>query len=101
MDLDGETRAGHGRPQAPADRALRALGRRANVGELELDGTLLRDAATVLSARRQLDVLLTQLAAQPFNPAAYNGLRAYLSGPADRALAAHRRVCASTTVRGL
>lgn len=101
MDLEGDTRTRHGRLPAPADRALRGLGRSANGAELELDGTLLRDAATVLSARRQLDALLAQLAAQPFDPAAYHGLRAYLSGPADRALAAHRRVCAATTMRGL
>jgi hypothetical protein len=99
-DGDGDGRSGHGRLQPPADRVLRMLGRRANGCEVELDGTLLRDAATVLSARRQLDALLAQLAAQPFSPDAYRGLRAYLSGPADRALAAHRRVCAVTTVPG-
>jgi hypothetical protein len=100
MDPDHDGRDGRSGAPAAADRALRAQGRRAETGEVELDGTLLRDAATVLSARRHLDGLLAQLAAQPFSPAAYNSLRAYLSGPADRALAAHRRVCSSTTVRG-
>jgi len=66
--------------------------------ERELDGALLRDAAAVLSARRDLDA---QLAAQPFSAAAHGGLRAWLAGPADRALAAYQRLCASTTVRGL
>jgi hypothetical protein len=66
---------------------------------LEEDQELLRDAAAVLVARRRLDALLTQLAAQPFSASAYSGLRAYLAGPADRALAAYQRVCASTTVR--
>lgn len=100
MDADGDSSAGQGRLQPPAERALRMLGRRANDGEPVLVGTLLRDAATVLSARRELDGLLAQLAAQPFSPDVYRGLRAYLSGPADRALAAHQRVCAATTVRG-
>jgi len=68
--------------------------------ERELDGALLRDAAAVLSARRDLDALLAQLAAQPFSAAAYGGLRAWLAGPADRALAAYQRLCTSTTVRG-
>jgi hypothetical protein len=100
MDPNHDGRDGQPGATAGPDRALRALGRRAEAGEVGLDGTLLRDAATVLSARRHLDALLAQLAAQPFSPAAYNSLRAYLSGPADRALAAHRRVCAATTVRG-
>jgi hypothetical protein len=100
MDVDGDSGAGQTRLQPPAERALRALGRRASDGEPMLVGTLLRDAATVLAARRQLDALLAQLAAQPFSPDAYRGLRAYLSGPADRALAAHQRVSAATTVRG-
>jgi hypothetical protein len=67
--------------------------------ELGEDAALLNDAAAVLSARRELDGLLVQLTAQPFSASAYTGLRAYLSGPADRALAAYQRVCASTTAR--
>ena len=62
-------------------------------------GTLLRDAATVLSARRCLDGLVAQLAAQPFSGAAYEGLRVYLAGPADRAVAAYLRVCTATAGR--
>ena len=62
-------------------------------------GTLLRDAATVLTARRCLDGLVAQLAAQPFSGAAYEGLRVYLAGPADRAVAAYLRVCAATADR--
>lgn len=69
--------------------------------ERELDGALLRDAAAVLSARRALDALLAQLAAQPFSADVYGGLRAWLAGPADRALAAYQRLCASMTERGL
>jgi hypothetical protein len=67
--------------------------------DLGEDASLLDDAAAVLSARRELDGLLVQLTAQPFSASAYTGLRAYLSGPADRALAAYQRVCASTTAR--
>jgi hypothetical protein len=61
----------------------------------DLDRALLCDAAAVLSARQQLDCLLAELAARPFSPTAYRDLRAYLSGPADRAQAAYQRVCAS------
>ena len=72
--------------------------------EVELDvedgKAMLRDAAAVLAARRRLDALLAQLAAQPFSASAYSGLRAYLAGPADRALAAYQRVCAATATRG-
>lgn len=68
--------------------------------EFGQDAALLNDAAAVLTARRELDGLLAELAAQPFSAAAYSGLRAYLAGPADRALAAYERVCASATVRG-
>lgn len=63
------------------------------------DGALLRDAATVLTARRRLDALLVQLTTHPFNAAAYDGLRAYLAGPADRAAAAYVRVRAATAGR--
>jgi hypothetical protein len=60
---------------------------------------LLRDAASLLTARRRLDGLLLQLAANPFDPAAYRGLGSYLGGPGALALAAYERVSAST-VRG-
>ncbi len=63
--------------------------------DFDLDRALLCDAAAVLSARQQLDCLLAELAARPLSPTAYRGLRAYLSGPADRAQAAYQRVCAS------
>ncbi len=65
----------------------------------DADGALLRDAATVLTARRCLDGLLAQLAAQPFRCAAYEGMRVYLAGPADRAVAAYLRVCVATAGR--
>ena len=65
--------------------------------DLDVDRVLLHDAAAVLSARQQLDCLLAELAARPFSQTAYRGLRAYLSGPADRAQAAYQRVCASIT----
>lgn len=65
----------------------------------DADGALLRDAATVLTARRCLDGLLAQLAAQPFSCAAYDGLRVYLAGPADRAVAAYLRVCVAMAGR--
>jgi hypothetical protein len=67
--------------------------------ELELDRALITDAAGVLSARQQLEFLLAELTARPFSPKAYRGLPAYRSGPADRAQAAHQRVCASKTGR--
>ena len=60
---------------------------------------LLRDAAIVVAARQQLDVLLVQLAAQPFSLTACAGLRAYLETTADRAQAAYSRVCAASSVR--
>ena len=65
----------------------------------DLYRALLCDAAAVLSARQQLDCLLAELAARPFSQTAYHDLRAYLSGPADRAQAAYQRVCASITGR--
>ena len=65
--------------------------------DLDLDRALLHDAASVLSARQQLDCLLAELAARPFSQTAHRDLRAYLSGPADRAQAAYQRVCASIT----
>lgn len=60
---------------------------------------LLRDAAVVVAARRQLDVLLVQLAAQPFSLTACAGLRAYLETTADRAQAAYSKVCSAPSVR--
>jgi len=60
---------------------------------------LLRDAATLVTARMRLDGLLLQLAANPFDPAACRGLGSYLLGPGALALAAYERVSAST-VRG-
>jgi hypothetical protein len=73
------------------------------IGELEggvrEDVALLRDAETLVTARRRLDGLLLQLAANPFDPIAYRGLSSYLVGPGVLALAASERVRAST-VRG-
>lgn len=64
------------------------------------DLALLRDAATLVTARQRLDGLLLQLAVNPFDPAAYRGLCSYLVGPGVLALAAYERVSAST-VRGI
>ena len=61
---------------------------------------LLRDAATLVTARQRLNGLLLQLAVNPFDPAAYRGLGTYLVGPGVLALAAYERVSAST-VRGV
>jgi hypothetical protein len=73
------------------------------IGELEggvrEDVALLRDAETLVTARRRLDGLLLQLAVNPFDPVAYRGLGSYLVGPGVLALAAYERVRAST-VRG-
>ncbi len=60
---------------------------------------LLRDAAIVVAARQQLDVLLVQLAAQPFSHTACAGLREYLETTADRAQAAYSRVCSAPSVQ--
>lgn len=57
---------------------------------------LLRDAATLVTARQRLNGLLLQLAVNPFDPAAYRGLNSYLVGPGVLALAAYERVSAST-----
>ena len=64
------------------------------------DLALLRDAATLVTARQRLDGLLLQLAVNPFDPVAYRGLGSYLVGPGVLALAAYERVSAST-VRGV
>lgn len=91
--------------ERPADRGARGLRALEPLGgkpaePLELDGGLLRDAAAVLTARRELDALLVQLTAAPFSAAAYDGLRTYLAGPGRRAQAAYARVCASTGLAG-
>ena len=64
--------------------------------DLRVELTLLRDAATVLTARQRLDGLLLQLIVDPFDPAACRGLRGYLTGPAAQAVAAHGRLTAAT-----
>ena len=64
------------------------------------DLTLLRDAATLVTARQRLDGLLLQLTVNPFDSAAYRGLGSYLAGPGLLALAAYERVRAST-LRGM
>ncbi len=62
--------------------------------------TLLRDAATLVTAPQRLDGLLLQLTVNPFDPAADRGLGSYLMGPSVLALATYERVSAST-VRGI
>ena len=57
---------------------------------------MLRDAATLVTARQRLDGLLLQLTVNPFDPAAYRGLSSYLVGPGVLALAVYERVSAST-----
>ena len=64
--------------------------------DVSVDVALLRDAATLVTARRRLDGLLLQLAANPFDRAAYRGLGSYLVGPGALALAVYERVSAST-----
>jgi hypothetical protein len=88
-DADGDTRA-------CADALTAAL---EESDDVSADVALLRDAATLVTARRRLDGLLLQLAANPFDPAAYRSLGSYLVGPGALALAAYERVSAST-VRG-
>ena len=58
---------------------------------------MLRDAATLVTARQRLEGPLLQLTV---NPAAYRGLGSYLVGPGVLALAVYERVSAST-VRGI
>ena len=69
------------------------------IGELEGGGrenvALLREAETLVTARRRLDGLLLQLAVNPFDLVAYRGLALYLVGPGVLALAAYERVRAS------
>lgn len=70
------------------------------VEDVREDLALLRDAATLVTARQRLDGLLLQLTVNPFDPAAYRGLGSYLVGPGVLALAAYERVSAAT-VRGI
>ena len=71
-----------------------------DVEDVRDDLALLRDAATLVTARQRLDGLLLQLTVNPFDPAAYRGLGSYLVGPGVLALAAYERVSAAT-VRGI
>ncbi len=71
-----------------------------DVEDVREDLALLRDAATLVTARQRLDGLLLHLTVNPFDPAAYRGLGSYLVGPGVLALAAYERVSAST-VRGI
>jgi hypothetical protein len=71
-----------------------------DVEDMRENLALLRDAATLVTARQRLDGLLLQLTVNPFDPAAYRGLGSYLVGPGVLALAAYERVTAST-VRGI
>ncbi len=72
------------------------------VQDVREDLALLRDAATLVTARQRLDglPLQLQLTVNPFDPAAYRGLGSYLVGPGILALAAYERMSAST-VRGI
>ncbi len=82
------------------DPLLAAIEAADSAADLRVDLTLLRDAATVLTARQRLDGLLLRLMVNPFDPAAYRGLGSYLAGPGAQALAAHKRLAAATD-RGL
>lgn len=94
MDIGRDS--GRAAQQSDAGRSgLRRVDGRSD-GSLGCDDELLRDAASVLLARRELDRLLVQLTAAPFSAGAYDGLRTYLAGPGRRAQAAYARVCAST-----
>jgi hypothetical protein len=70
------------------------------VQDVREDLALLRDAATLVTARQRLDGLLLQRTVTPLDPAAYHGLDSHLVGPGVRALAAYERVSAPT-VRGI
>jgi len=70
------------------------------VQDVREDLALLRDAATLVTARQRLDGLPLQLTVNPFDPAAYRGLGSYVVGPGILALAAYERMSAST-VRGI
>lgn len=98
MDTTCDSNPAMERPAA--DRGGRGLRAVEPTEPLQADVGLLRDAAAVLTARRELDGLLVQLTASPFSAAAYDGLRAYLAGSGRRAQAAYARVCASTGAAG-
>ena len=87
------------RPTADRDGlALRAV---ESTEPLQVDDVdLLRDAAALLTARRELDALLVQLATAPFSGTAYDGLRAHRAGSGRRAQAAYARLCSSTGTAG-
>lgn len=87
-------------PDVAADAWSAALVDAGDVEDVREDLALLRDAATLVTARQRLDGLLLQLTVNPFDPAAYRGLGSYLVGPGVLALAAYERVSAST-VRGI
>ena len=57
---------------------------------------LLRDAAALGTASQRLDGLLLQLTVNPFDSTPYRGLSSHLVDPGVLALAAHKRVTAST-----
>lgn len=81
---------------AVEDQLLAAAEAADGASDMRVDLTLLRDAATVLTARQRLDGLLLQLIPDQIDPAAYRGLRGYLTGPAAQAVAAHGRLTAAT-----
>ena len=87
-------------PGVDADAVTDALEDAGDVEDVLEDLALLRDAATLVTARQRLDGLLLQLAVNPFDPAAYRGLGSSLVGPGVLALASYERVSAST-VRGM
>jgi hypothetical protein len=66
--------------------------------EVAEDLALLRDAATLVTARQRLNGLLLQLTVNPFDPAPTAALSSYLGGPGALALAAYAAL--STSVRG-
>jgi len=87
-------------PDVDSDALSAALEDTGGVQDVPEDLALLRDAATLVTARQRLDGLLLQRTVNPFDPAAYRGLGSYLVGPGVLALAAYERVSAST-VRGI
>ena len=87
-------------PDGDADAWSAALEDAGDAWDVREDLALLRDAATLVTARQRLDRLLLQLTVNPFDPAAYRGLGSYLVGPGVLTLAAYERVSAST-VRGI
>lgn len=87
-------------PGVDGDALTDALACAGDTGDVREDLALLRDAATLVTARQCLDGLLLQLAVNPFDPVAYRGLGSYLVGPGVSALAAYQRLSASV-MRGL